>query len=293
MPDFLQQNIDITELSNFKTSAKTRYYFEINTEKDVEKLVELIEYIRKEKLNFLFVWWWTNMLFAFDIYDWIVIKNNLNWWTYSKYTKILEVYSNENISDIAKSLEVDYSQNLWHRFIWLPWTIWWAVYWNAWCFWLETENNFMEAGVLNLDNWKKEILSKKEMCFEYRNSLIKKLWNYFLINVKFDFSRKIEKYSSEVDNIYFRENKQPKGNTCGSFFKNPSKEQSAWKLIEEVWLKWHKIWWAYFSSLHANFLMNDNWWNYKDLLNIISLAQQKVKENFYLDLIPEVRIINN
>jgi len=65
------------------------------------------------------------------------------------------------------------------------------------------------------------------MKFEYRSSIIKQTGKYFIINVKFDLSKLVEKYHSEVDNLYFREHKQPKGNTCGSFFKNPSKDNSA------------------------------------------------------------------
>jgi UDP-N-acetylenolpyruvoylglucosamine reductase len=59
------------------------------------------------------------------------------------------------------------------------------------------------------------------MHFSYRSSILKETENYFLISAKFDLSKKVEKYHSDVDNIDFRENKQPKGNSCGSFFKNP------------------------------------------------------------------------
>lgn len=59
------------------------------------------------------------------------------------------------------------------------------------------------------------------MQFSYRSSLLKTSENYFLISATFDLSQKVEKYHSDVDNIDFRENKQPKGNSCGSFFKNP------------------------------------------------------------------------
>ncbi|MBT4632859.1 hypothetical protein HOB94_02515 [bacterium] len=65
------------------------------------------------------------------------------------------------------------------------------------------------------------------MKFNYRTSIIKETNKYFIIKVKFDLSKLVEKYSSDVDNLYFREHKQPKGNTCGSFFKNPSRENSA------------------------------------------------------------------
>jgi len=132
------------------------------------------------------------------------------------------------------------------------------------------------------------------MNFTYRNSILKEENKYFIIKAKFDLSKKIEKYSiGEVDIKDFRENKQPKWYSCWSFFKNPSKEQSAWYLIEKIWFKWFNLNWAYFSELHSNFLINDWTAGYKDLLNLINLAQKKVKKDFNLDLIPEVNIIYN
>jgi len=290
---YLQENKDITDFSNFKTPAKARYYFEINNEADLEGLLEVVVFWKVNNLGLLFIASGTNMLFAFDTYNGIVIKNNLTWWTYNNDTKVLESYSNDTISDIAESIEKGYGQKLWHRFIGLPGSIWGAVFWNAGCFWLEAENNFVEAKVIDLENRQVSIMSKKEMFFSYRSSILKqKEWRYFLVSAKFDLSKKVEKYSSDVDNIHFREYKQPKGNTCGSFFKNPSREQTAGYLIEQVWLKGYKIGGASFSKLHANFLMNDGW-TYKDLLQLISLAQEKVKEKFEIDLINEVRIITN
>ncbi len=291
---YLQRNIEVTSLSNFKTKAYSEYYFEINSLEDIEKLKEIQDFALDNKLELLFIWWGTNMLFAFDIYNWIIIKNNLIWWEYNKDTKILKSYSNELISDIAESLEKDYSQKLWHRFIGLPWSVGGAVYGNAWCFWLETENNFLEANVYNLSTWIIEKLSKTEMLFNYRTSILKQNNNkYFLLNIIFDLSTKIEKYHSDVDNIDFRENKQPSGNTCWSFFKNPNREFSAWYLIEQVWLKWYKLGWAFFSELHANFLMNDWTANYKDVIKLLELTKNKVKERFNIELINEVRIIKN
>ena len=290
--NYLIENKDITDLSNFKTPAKSRYYFEIHNRQDVIKMSEIKNFAKSNNFKILFIWSGTNLLFAFDSFNWIIINNCLKWWSYDEKNKILESYSNELISDIAESL-YDNGQVLWKRFIWLPWSIWWAVFWNAWCFWLEAENNFIEAEVLDFSSWKISTLNKKEMFFEYRNSIIKKTGKYFIIKTKFNLSNLVEKYSSDVDNLHFREHKQPKGNTCGSFFKNPSKESSAWMLIEQSWLKWKELWWAFFSEKHANFLMN-NWkaW-YKDLLNLINLVQKEVKDKYNIDLIPEVRIITN
>lgn len=294
MLNYLQKDIEITNYSNFKTKAFSKYFFEIKTKDDVFKLKEIKEFCKNNNLDLLFIWWGTNLLFAFDIFNWIVIKNSLNWWEYDKSSHNLHVYSNERISEVSQNLENNYWQKLWHRFIWLPWSIWWAIYWNAWCFWLETENNFLDSEIFDIETWQIKIFNKNDMRFSYRNSILKDFNNkYFVISARFDLSKKIEKYHSDVDNLDFRENKQPKWNTCWSFFKNPSKEFSAWFLIESVWLKWYKVWGAFFSPLHANFLMHDWNWTYNDLLELIDLAIEKVNTQYQIKLSPEVRIIFN
>ena len=285
----IQENVDITNLSNFKTPCKTKYFY--NFKWDLKGLKQVLDFADKNKLKKLFLWWGTNMLFAFDYFDGILIKIDVRWFKYEN--KKLEVWAWENIWDVAEKLEKEYWNNLWHRFIGLPGTIGGAVYWNAWCFWLETANNFEKAIVLNLKTQKTEILNKEDMQFSYRSSILKKEKNYILLKAFFDLSKKIEKYHSDVDNIYFRKYKQPSWNTCWSFFKNPSKENPAWKLLEAVWLKWYKHKTAYFSSLHANFLMNKDWWSYKYLLELIDIAKKRVKEKFGIKLEEEVNIIKN
>jgi UDP-N-acetylmuramate dehydrogenase len=55
MLNILKQNIDITQLSNFKTKAFTKYYFEINSEKDILNLKEVLFFSKKENLKTLFI----------------------------------------------------------------------------------------------------------------------------------------------------------------------------------------------------------------------------------------------
>lgn len=201
-------------------------------------------------------------------------------------------YSTEIISQVAEVLEKKYGNPLWHRFIGLPGSIGWAVYGNAGCFGLETESNFVSAKVYDMDSWVIKILSKLEMQFGYRHSILKDQKNLFLISAVFDLSEKVEKYSSDVDNIYFREHKQPKWYCCGSFFKNPSKENTAGSLIEAVGLKGHKHGGASWSPLHANFLMSDGvTCTGQDLLELVRMTQEKVKKEKGIELWNEVQII--
>ncbi|NDK10065.1 UDP-N-acetylmuramate dehydrogenase [Candidatus Gracilibacteria bacterium] len=289
--DILQKNVDITELSNYKTPAITEYFFEINSEEDIDNIFNIYKWASKKDIPVLIVSGGTNMLFAFDIYPGVIIKNNLSGWTYNTETKILETYSQELIWTIAFELEDRYNQDLWHRFIGLPGTVGGAIYGNAGCFGLETENNFLDCRLINLKTGEKLILQKEEMNFEYRDSLLKQEKIYFIIDARFDLSQKIEKYHSDVDNIDFRDNKQPKGNSCGSFFKNPNKEISAGALIEKVGLKGYAIGGAYYSQQHANFLMHDGHGTYKDLIQLIELAQKRVFESTGIQLVNEVQII--
>jgi UDP-N-acetylmuramate dehydrogenase len=76
--NYIQENIDITHLSNFKTPAKARYYFEINTENDIDLLAEVFDFAEKENCKTLIIGGGTNLLFAFDNFDGIIIKNNLS-----------------------------------------------------------------------------------------------------------------------------------------------------------------------------------------------------------------------
>jgi UDP-N-acetylenolpyruvoylglucosamine reductase len=84
-----------------------------------------------------------------------------------------------------------------------------------------------------------EVFSKNrtELNFSYRWSECKNHQEWFIMSIHCDLSQKIEKYHSDEDPLEWRERVQPIGFSCGSFFKNPSRENSAGSLIEQVGLK--------------------------------------------------------
>jgi len=80
-------------------------------------------------------------------------------------------------------------------------------------------------------------MTGEEMNFDYRWSEAKNHPEWFINSAQFDLSQKIEKYHSDEEPLLWRDRVQPEGLSCGSFFKNPSREQSAGSLIESVGLK--------------------------------------------------------
>jgi UDP-N-acetylmuramate dehydrogenase len=73
-------------------------------------------------------------------------------------------------------------------------------------------------------------------------------------------------------------------------FKNP-KPLSAGKLIEQCGLKGTRIGGAQVSEIQANFIVNLDNATSKDVLELIKLCKQKVKEKFNIDLEAEIVIL--
>ncbi len=294
MLSFLLQNHEIGHYSGYQTRVFADYFWELTDEKDINKLAKIYKWAQDAKLPFLIIGGGTNLLFASDRYAWVVIKNSLIGWQYDTISQILHTSSDEQIWEIASQLETQYNQPLWHRFIWLPGSIGWAIYGNAGCFGLETESNFVSATIYNMLEWETICLSKDDMQFSYRHSYLKNTPHLFLMSATFDLSQKREKYHSDVDNIDFRENKQPKWNSCGSFFKNPSRDLSAGQLIEGVGLKGYRHGGAYWSTLHGNFLMSDGESCLaSDLIWLVRTTQEIVQQKTGIKLVNEVRIVDN
>ena len=95
----------------------------------------------------------------------------------------------------------------------------------------------------------------------------------------------------EIDSqTNWRREKQPQEPSGGSTFKNPP-GTSAGKLIEEVGLKGYRIGNAQFSLRHANFVVNLGEAKAAEVLALIRLAQQKVYQQFKIELEPEIELL--
>ena len=77
--------------------------------------------------------------------------------------------------------------------------------------------------------------------------------------------------------------------SCGCVFKNPSGEKPAAKLIDEAGLKGTKRGGASISSKHANYIVNEGGAKAIDVIELMALVRQRVREKFNIVLMPEVR----
>ena len=78
--------------------------------------------------------------------------------------------------------------------------------------------------------------------------------------------------------------------SAGSTFKRPEGHFAA-KLIEDSGLKGMSVGGAQVSEKHSGFIINKKDATSKDILDLINLVQDTVKQKFNVDLYTEVRII--
>lgn len=76
-PNFLTRDVDITRFSSFRTPACAEYFYAVHEESDIERLSAIHRFAAETSLPILWLGGGTNMLFAFDTFHGIVVKNEL------------------------------------------------------------------------------------------------------------------------------------------------------------------------------------------------------------------------
>ncbi len=100
-----------------------------------------------------------------------------------------------------------------------------------------------------------------------------------------------ERIGRQIKEIWMlKRNSQPiGGRNAGCIFKNP-RSLSAGALIDKAGLKGYRVGGAYVSERHANFILADEGAKSSDVLELIDLIREKVRERYEIELELEVDI---
>ena len=142
------------------------------------------------------------------------------------------------------------------------------------------------------DTEKKEVieLPKKELGFSYRTSILQSK-PYILLDTEFELKKgnKEEIKQTILNNREFRKAHQPQAlPNVGSIFRNPDGD-SAGRMLDEIGAKSFKIGGAKVFENHANFIINDNNATSTDVLELMLMMYNNVKEKYNVKLKPEVK----
>lgn len=176
----------------------------------------------------------------------------------------------------------------------IPGTVGGAVYGNAGAHGSDVANTLLSAQILFRQEGERE-LNAQEMNYDYRSSLLKRTGKpAVILTATFSAQPSTREEAWEKLNQFSvrRQTTQPGGASTGSTFKNPTGDYAG-RLIEAVGLKGYMEGHAGFSTLHANFIVNDGTANAQDYYKLIQLARNKVKEQFGIDLELEIELLGD
>lgn len=134
-------------------------------------------------------------------------------------------------------------------------------------------------------------LKPEDLSLEYRNSALSRgeLKGHVVLSVDLVLQKgdpnKLRARVRELDAQ--RLHAQPRGRNAGSMFKNPP-EHPSWWLIDQVGLRGHRIGNAEISEQHTNFFLNLGGAKAADVLALMELARERVRERFGIELENEV-----
>ncbi len=256
--------------------------------KNIEELPSLITFAEENAVPYKIIGRGTNILFTDKGFRGLIIKNITN-----KYSLDDEEISADSGVILAQIIQLSVSNNLTglEALYGLPGTIGAAVYGNAGIPGTEIGSFVGNLTVFNTSDGVREI-AKDDVSFKYRWSSLQESHDIILrvtLRLKKADKTTPKNIAKQINDI--RRNAQPTGYSAGSFFKNPSPDKSAGYLIDQAGLKGYSLGDAEISQKHANFFINRGHATAKDLLALMRLAQEKVKEKFKIELESEVKII--
>ena len=147
------------------------------------------------------------------------------------------------------------------------------------------------------DKETKEVVykTKEEMKFGYRKSILQE-GRYILLHAEFDLQKvPTENIKSLIDrNLEFRKNIQPSlaNPNAGSVFRNPEND-SAGRLLDKAGVKSFDLPQACVWKNHANFIINKGEATSEDILTLMVMMYNAVKNQYTIELTPEILFIGD
>jgi UDP-N-acetylmuramate dehydrogenase len=282
----LQENHDLSQYSTMRIGGKAQYFYEAS---DQGKLVSLLNELYSRKIPFHIFGAGANCLFADKLYKGVAIRNRTNK-IFVQDSKI-KAESGVTIGQF-NTLCKEHGLSGLEMLMRVPGTIGGAIWNNAGAY--DMEISSIVVGGKVWDKGKVKAVDKAFFEFGYRTSIFKKSQDLVLLEAEFELKsvgkEEIEKRMEEICKM--RLEKEPKGLTCGSFFRNP-KNDFAGRLLEEIGAKNLKVGDLEVAEKHANWLLNKGNAKPEDLIKLRDILKSKVKERFGVELQEELDIITS
>lgn len=282
------ENEPMYKHTTYKVGGPAKIFVKAN---DIDSLIQTLNYCRDHDIKHMVIGNGSDLLFSDKEYDGIIISMKsfddvkMNGST---------IVAQAGVSMIALAYSSAKAGLSGFEFMGgIPGDMGGGIYMNAGAYKYCMADVFVSARVLD-DDLNIITLSKEDMEFSYRHSVLQKHPNWIILDATFEMTAKDP---GEIRKVLDKRKErrmstQPWNFACaGSVFRNPE-EKPAWRYIDEAGLRGYEIGGAQVSPKHSNFIVNNGYASAKDILDLIKLVEKTVYEKFEVKLHKEVILVN-
>lgn len=293
--DFLKMNdVEYKEdvkLSQFSSIRIGGYCDLVVFPNNKEKLVDLLRFLEKEKIQYKILGRMSNVLPPDEKYHKIVIKTD----------RLLGVFQDDNIITVSAGESIPALSKIMlkcelsgiEELSGIPGSIGGAIVGNAGAFGRKVSDILWDVEYYDCSQDEVKTIRKDQANFTYRSSIFKTK-PYVILSARFVMEKgtyeRIRANMQEIARI--RREKQPYGlPSLGSVFKRPGEGLFAAKMIDECGLRGYRIGDAEISSKHAGFIVNLGNATSNEFLVLSRYAKKQVLLKFGVKLTEEIEIL--
>ncbi|MEF9968956.1 MAG: UDP-N-acetylmuramate dehydrogenase [Ruthenibacterium sp.] len=283
---FLENEL-LAKHSTFKIGGPARLFCTPNSE---QQLSALIKACNVQKLRYYFLGKGSNILFADEGYEGVVIHLNTAFSTIEVLQTRLTAGAGASLAQVCNAAMQAGLSGLSFAFG-IPGCVGGAVYMNAGAYGGEMKDVLESVTILD-ETGEKRILQAQELCLGYRTSMFEHTKDCLLsatFRLQPESSAKIK---GEMDEYARRRaEKQPLDMpSAGSTFKRPVGAYAG-ALIEQCGLRGYAVGGAAISTKHCGFVVNTGGATCADVLNLTDTVCKKVTEETGYRLEKEIRVV--
>jgi len=285
----LKKNVKLSNFSWFNLGGNAEYFFKADNK---DQLMEFIENAKKKKLKITIIGAGSNTLFRDNGVRGAVIKLGKDF-SYIKLINrnILDVGAatlDRKVADFAKDNNLSNLEFL----SCIPGSIGGAVIMNSGCYGNDISKILISVKAIDINKLTEIEIKKDDIKFVYRGNTLPDDLIITSAKLRGIDSAKDEIEKKQSDFMKRKKNAQPSQiKTCGSTFKNVSKDKKAWMLIKESGCENFSEGDAIIYKKHCNFFVNNGNAKSSDIENLIKKVKKKVHEKTGVNLELEIKIV--
>ncbi len=303
-PKMIQKDVSLAPFTTLKIGGIATYFA---APKNTAEVQEALLWAVRQAMPFRVVGRGANLLVADTGYRGLVIamQNDNMLWHPPFVTAGAGV---QNGQLIANALKHGLGGLQW--LIGVPGTVGGSLYGNAGGHGWGLGDQVVWVEILTLDGTLRR-LTKAECQFSYRNSIFKQHSEWIIVQAEFVFPVVDPVIERQIlrDTMTQKNNHQPiTEKTAGCMFTNPMTDRnklpkhlqefvdaegkiSAWRVIEEVGLKGQRLGQICISEKHNNFMINLGGGTADEVMQLLSLVKQRVRDTLGIQLHEEVQYL--